>query len=85
VRYHEGARAYELCGGNRKPLTAAEHDRLAMVVSNATQHRLSIGQSLNVVREARANIDQRVQGSGCKDPLVADALRFFEPIRPQLR
>lgn len=83
VRYHEAARAFELCGG--KALSATEHDKLAMMVSHATQSRLSIGQSLNVVQEARANMEQRVTSVGCKDALVADALRFFEPIRPQLR
>jgi hypothetical protein len=83
VRYHEAARAFELCGG--KALSAAEHDKLAMAVSHATGGRLSIGQSLNAVRESRANMDQRVTAGGCKDPLVADALRFFEQVRPQLR
>lgn len=83
VRYHEAARAFEICGG--KPLTGAEHDKLAMLIAQATQQRLSVGDSLSVVKEARFNMEQRIQASSCKDPLVVDALRFFEPIRPQLR
>jgi hypothetical protein len=83
VRYHEAARAVEICGG--KPLTGAEHDRLAMLISQATQQRLTVGESLNVVKEARFNMEQRIQASSCKDPLVVDALRFFEQVRPQLR
>ena len=83
VRYHEAARAFEICGG--KPLTGAEHDRLAVLIAQATQRRLTVGESLSVVKEARFNMEQRIQASSCKDPLVADALRWFEQIRPQLR
>jgi hypothetical protein len=84
VRYHEAARAFEICGG--KNLSAAQHDKLAMVISAATQSRLSLGQSLNAVHEARANMEQRISGTSCKDPLVVDALRFFDQqIKSQLR
>ncbi len=84
ARYHEAARAFELCGG--KPLSGAEHDKLAMVISTETQSQMTIGQNLAVVREARTNMEQRIQASGCKDPLVVDALRTFEQqVRPKLR
>jgi hypothetical protein len=83
ARYHEAARAFELCSG--KPLTSAQHDKLAMVIGNETQHAMTIGQNLAVIREARDNMEQRIKATGCKDPLVVDALRTFEQqIRPKL-
>ena len=83
ARYHEAARAFELCGG--KPLSGAEHDKLAVLIGTETQHQMTVGENLTVVREARTNMEQRIEASGCKDPLVVDALRTFEQIRPKLR
>jgi hypothetical protein len=83
VRYHEAARAAEVC--NVKKLTPAEHDKLAVLVGRETQNRLTIGQELTAIRESRINMDLKVQSSGCKDPLVVDALRFFSQFRDRLR
>ena len=83
LRYHEATRAFELCGG--KPLSPAEHDKLAVVIGTETQHQMKVGDNLSVVREARTNMEQRVQATGCKDPLVVDALRTFDQqVRPKL-
>jgi hypothetical protein len=83
VRYHEAARAAELCGG--KKFTPAEQDKLAVLVGQVTQHRLSVGEELTAIREARANLEGRVRSDGCKDPLVADALRFYGTFADRLR
>jgi hypothetical protein len=83
VRYHEAARAAELCGG--KKFTQAEQDRLAVLVGQVTQHRLPVGEELTAIREARANLQARVTAGGCTDPLVADALRFYGTFQDWLR
>jgi len=83
VRYHEAARAAELCGG--KNFTRAEQDKLAVLVGQVTQHRLPVGEELNAIREGRANLEARVTAGGCKDPLVLDALRFYASFEDRLR
>jgi diaminopropionate ammonia-lyase len=83
VRYHEAARAAELCGG--KKFTPAEQDKLAVLVGQVTQHRLPVGEELTAIREARANLQARVTAGGCSDPLVADALRFYGTFQDRLR
>lgn len=83
VRYHEAARAAELCGG--KKFTPAEQDKLAVLVGQATQYRLPVGEELTAIREARANLETRVKSGGCADPLVVDALRFYGTFADRLR
>jgi hypothetical protein len=83
VRYHEAARAAELCAA--KKFTTAEQDKLAVLVGQVTRHGLSVGEELTAIREARANLEARVTAGGCKDPLVADALRFYGTFQDRLR
>jgi hypothetical protein len=83
VRYHEAARAAELCADVK--LTRRQQDKLAVLVGQETFHQLPVGEELIAIRAARANMEQRVSATGCKDPLVADALRFFESYRDRLR
>jgi hypothetical protein len=83
VRYHEAARAAELCAD--KKFTRAEQDKLAVLVGQMTQHRLPVGEELTALREARANLDLRVKEGGCQDPLVLDALRFYGTFKDRLR
>jgi hypothetical protein len=46
---------------------------------------MTLGQNLTVVREARDNMEQRIRATGCKDPLVVDALHTWEQqVRPKL-
>ncbi len=83
VRYHEAARAAELCAG--KKFTRAEQDKLAVLVGQETRHELPVGEELTAIRAGRANMEARVTANGCKDPLVADALRFFSQYESRLR
>jgi hypothetical protein len=83
VRYHEAARAAEVC--KVRKLTPAEHDKLAVLVGQETRNGLTIGQELTAIRESRINMDLKVQTGGCKDPLVLDAIRFFNQFRDRLR
>jgi len=83
VRYHEAARAAELCAD--KKFTRAEEDRLAVMVGQATRHQLPVGDELIAIRSARAEMEARIHSTGCTDPLVADALRFYDQFKNQLR
>ena len=83
VRYHEAARAAELCGD--KKFTSAEYDKLAVLIGQATQHRLLVGDERTAIREARANLEARVTSNGCGDPLVVDAMGFFKQFEGRLR
>jgi hypothetical protein len=83
VRYHEAARAAELCAGRQ--FTRAQQDKLAVMVGQATQHRLTVGEELIAIRASRAEMEARVTANGCGDPLVVDALRFFARYEPRLR
>lgn len=83
VRYHEAARAAELCGG--KTFTPTEQDRLAVLVGQVTRFQLTVGEELTAIREARADLETRFRSGGCKDPLVADALRFYGTFEDRLR
>lgn len=83
VRYHEAMRAAELCAD--KKFTRTEWDKLAVLIGQTTQHRMLVGQEKIAIREARADMETRVTASGCKDPLVIDALRFYESFRDRLR
>jgi hypothetical protein len=83
VRYHEAARAAELCSG--KTFTRTEQDKLAGLVGQATQYRLSTGEELTAIREGRANMAARVTANGCTDALVVDALRFYASFENRLR
>jgi hypothetical protein len=83
VRYHEAARAAELCAG--KKFTSAEYDKLAVLIGQATQHRLLVGEERIAIREARNNLEARVTANGCSDPLIVDALGFFSRFKDRLR
>jgi hypothetical protein len=83
VRYHEAARAAELCADVK--FTRQQQDKLAVLVGQETRHALPVGEELIAIRVARSEMDQRVSAAGCKDPLVADALRFFDSYRDRLR
>jgi hypothetical protein len=83
VRYHEAARAAELCDG--KKFTRAEYDKLAVLIGQETQHRLLVGDERTAIRAARADIEARVTSSGCGDPLVVDAIGFFHKFKDRLR
>jgi hypothetical protein len=83
VRYHEAARAAELCRDRK--FTPAEYDKLAMLVGQQTRHRLPVGEELTAVRAARHEMEARVNDHGCKDPLVVDALHFYDTFRDRLR
>ncbi|MBI3516388.1 MAG: hypothetical protein HY060_20345 [Proteobacteria bacterium] len=83
VRYHEAARAAELCAD--KKFTRVEQDKLAVLVGQETRHQLPVGEELIAIRAARTNMEQRITAAGCNDPLVADALRFFNSYRDRLR
>jgi len=83
VRYHEAAHAAELC--LQKKFTPAEQDKLAVLVGQQTQHRLPVGEELTAVRAARHEMEARVTAEGCADPLVKDALRFYDTFRDRLR
>ena len=83
VRYHEAARAAEMCANVK--FTRIEQDKLAALVGYMTQHRVTVGEERMAIRTARTNMEQRIAASGCADPLVADALRFFGTFRDQLR
>jgi hypothetical protein len=83
VRYHEAARAAELCGD--KKFTRAEQDKLAVLVGQEIRHSLPVGEELNAIREGRADLEARVTAGGCTDPLVVDALRFYASFKDRLR
>ena len=83
VRYHEAARAAELCADVK--FTRQQQDKLAVLVGQETRHGLPVGEELIAIRVARSNMEQRISAGGCKDPLVADALRFFDSYRDRLR
>jgi hypothetical protein len=83
VRYHEAARAAELCAD--RTFTRAEQDKLAVLVGQATRHQLPVGEELIALRSARTEMEARIHSTGCSDPLVVDALRFFDQYKDQLR
>ncbi|MEJ0070456.1 MAG: hypothetical protein WDO24_19040 [Pseudomonadota bacterium] len=83
VRYHEAARAAELCA--KKKFTSAEQDKLAVLVGQQTRHSLPVGEELTAIRAARHNMEERITAGGCTDPIVADALRFYDTFRDRLR
>src|SRR5258708_6111557 len=66
-------------------LTRAEYDKLAVLVGQATQHRLLVGDERTAIREARANMETRITSGGCGDALVVDAIGFFNRFRDRLR
>jgi hypothetical protein len=56
-----------------------------MLVGQQTRHRLPVGEELTAVRAARHEMEARVNDHGCKDPLVVDALHFYDTFRDRLR
>jgi len=82
VRYHEAARAAELCTDRK--FTRAEQDKLAVLVGQVTRHQLPVGEELIAIRSARTEMEARINSTGCTDPLVVDALRFFDQYKNQL-
>lgn len=83
VRYHEAARAAELCWDRK--FTRAEQDKLAVLVGQATRHQLPVGEELIAIRSARTEMEARIRANGCADPLVVDALHFFDRFKDSLR